>query len=371
MRSYRVLLLMTLVMTPLAAHAADLKVSYLVDAEALNAAIAGTPLTFSLFTDASCAGTPAATQVMNAETTQLLEQLKLMTPKGAIKPPKTARMEHVMAGVPVAPLLYLTVSGTGVTPVGAACQVQSAAVNGSEAVLPLPPPPLVCPPDSVQTGPGASCVDINETSVWDIPSGNTTLIQKVKDGMATLADLTGGGATQVGVTLGPPTYTCSPNYPGTFPSDGHYTAPLYAVSVPDVKPSACLTAYQAAVACQLSGKRLLTSAEWLAAAAGTVDTNTDNGTTDCNTNAPGAGVNAPVNTGSRSKCGSTSGMFDAIGNVHEWTVDRTTDILTGVTSAQAWYRGGDWENGTNASVSLATQRGPSFPDRFIGFRCGR
>jgi hypothetical protein len=304
--------------------------------------------------------------VVNAEALQLIEPLKRTTPKGGTKPPSTSRVEHVLAGVTAAPLFYLTITGTGVVPGGSACQVQHAAVNGSDAVLPPPPPPAVCAADAVQTAPGQPCVDKYEASLWDIPPAQTVLIQKVKDGIATLADLTGGGATQISVTS-----SCSPGFPGTFPQDGHYSAPLYAASVPGVKPTACITAYQAAVACQLSEKRLLTGAEWLAAGAGTVDTNTDNGTTDCNTNAPGAGVNAPVNTGSRSACVSTSGTFDQIGNVFEWTLDRTTDVLTGVPSADTWIRGGDWLDGVGASLSGGDQDGPGNALSYIGFRCGR
>jgi len=60
----------------------------------------------------------------------------------------------------------------------------------------------------------------------------------VKAGTATLTDLTGGGATQSGV---PGPATCI--FPATFPSDGHYTVPLYAVSIAGVEPSACVTAY--------------------------------------------------------------------------------------------------------------------------------
>ena len=138
-----------------------------------------------------------------------------------------------------------------------------------------------------------------------------------------------------------------------------------------MKPTVCITAYQAAIACQLSEKRLLTGAEWLAAGAGTVDTNTDNGATDCNTNAPGAGVRAPVNTGSRSACVSTSGMFDAIGNVYEWTLDRTTDILTGVPSADTWIRGGAWGDGAGASLSSGFPYTPFVASSDFGFRCGR
>ena len=62
---------LTLALTPVV-YASDIKVTYLVDAKAFKAAIAGTPLTFSLFTDASCAGAPTATEIVNAEATQLL-----------------------------------------------------------------------------------------------------------------------------------------------------------------------------------------------------------------------------------------------------------------------------------------------------------
>lgn len=139
-----------------------------------------------------------------------------------------------------------------------------------------------------------------------------------------------------------------------------------------MNPTTCITAYQAAIACQLSGKRLLTGAEWLAAGAGTVDTDSDDGATDCNTNAPPTGNGfQPVNAGSRSACVSTSGTYDQIGNVREWTLDRVTDVLTGVPSASTWFRGGSWYNGTNAALSLANQYNPDDASDNIGFRCGR
>ena len=44
-----------------------------------------------------------------------------------------------------------------------------------------------CPPDSVEVGP--VCVDKYEASIWSIPATNTVLSNKVKKGVATLAQL--------------------------------------------------------------------------------------------------------------------------------------------------------------------------------------
>ena len=52
-----------------------------------------------------------------------------------------------------------------------------------------------CPPDSVKVG--NVCIDTYEASVWQIAPSNTKLVRKVEAGKATLADLTGGGATEV------------------------------------------------------------------------------------------------------------------------------------------------------------------------------
>jgi hypothetical protein len=50
------------------APAGSMKASYRVDAKALKAAVAGTPLTFELFTDSACAGPAAASLVVNGLT---------------------------------------------------------------------------------------------------------------------------------------------------------------------------------------------------------------------------------------------------------------------------------------------------------------
>lgn len=110
---------------PASASAFDLTVRYDVDATALKAAVAGTPLTFNLHTDAACMTAAIATAVVDVEDVAGIEVLKRFTPKGGTKPPKTARLNHVLSAAPVEPAYWLSVSGTGVTPVGGACQAQA------------------------------------------------------------------------------------------------------------------------------------------------------------------------------------------------------------------------------------------------------
>src|SRR5947208_9961536 len=77
---------------------------------------------------------------------------------------------------------------------------------------------LKCPPDSVKVG--NACIDLYEASVWQIAPSNTSLVRKVQAGKATLADLTGGGATQLSLAS---ETSCAPPYPSNFPSDGNWT----------------------------------------------------------------------------------------------------------------------------------------------------
>ena len=96
------------------------------------------------------------------------------------------------------------------------------------------------------------------------------------------------------------------------PDTGSHCVALYAVSVPGVLPSRLITWFQAAAACRNSGKRLLTNAEWQAAALGTpdgppcfVDKADDEG---------------PAPTGTPG-CTSDVGAYDMVGNVSEWVAD--------------------------------------------------
>lgn len=166
------------------------------------------------------------------------------------------------------------------------------------AALPVAAKQLRCPFDQVPVG--TTCVDTYEASVWSIPAVNTGLIKKVQDGKATLANLLAGGASQVS-----PSPSCSPAIPGTFPTTGNWTAPLYAASIAGVPPTACVTWFQAEQACALSGKRLLSNQEWQRAAAGTVDPGVNDGLANamCNTDATG-----PRNTGN---AGATPGGADS------------------------------------------------------------
>src|SRR5262249_51372994 len=267
---------------------------------------------------------------------------------------------------------------------------------GAPGVGPL----TTCPPDSVLVGP--TCVDTYEASVWLIdPVNNPALVNKVKQGTVTLADLTTGGvfaATQLA-----PAVTCTDpgDYGTNFPNTGNWTpvpgstppSPgVYAVSVPGVLPSACITWFQANQACLLSGKRLLTNRDWQGAAASTPDPGTDDGTTDCAVASP-----SPVNTGSRANCKSAWSVFDMVGNVYEWVADWVDDASTctdwttsanipgsdlscfggpgggGVASLPgALLRGGFFSNGTGAGVfAVAANFPPSASDHTIGFRCAR
>src|SRR5262245_53742281 len=134
-----------------------------------------------------------------------------------------------------------------------------------------------CPADAVV--PGTVCMDKYEASVWRVPNpttGNRLLVSRIRRGTASAADLTAGGATQLGVIATDDYAPCADN--------GQNCAnDIYAVSLPGVMPSANLTWFQAQAACTNAGKRLPSNAEWQAAVAGTPDPGPDDGTTDCNT----------------------------------------------------------------------------------------
>lgn len=183
------------------------------------------------------------------------------------------------------------------------------------------------------------------------------------------------------------------NYPTTtFPPDGTYSTPLFAVSVTDTQPSRFLTWFQADAACRASGKRLPTNTEWTTAArrvsAGCVTSGS----------APVAGSGTAAASGT---CASAWGAQHMVGNVWEWTEEwqmqlgtmgaaltpwpagfssDSTVNLTGAprTGAAATAeglpagvrRGGAYDSGANAGrLAYAVDNAPSFGEATAGVRC--
>ncbi len=102
-------------------------------------------------------------------------------------------------------------------------------------------------------------MDKYEASVWRVPNpttANSELVGKIKSGVATVADLTAGGATLLGTGGG------GNEYAPCAKSGQNCANDIYAVSLPGVTPSAVITWFQAQQACTNAGKRLPSSAEW-------------------------------------------------------------------------------------------------------------
>jgi hypothetical protein len=235
-----------------------------------------------------------------------------------------------------------------------------------------------CPADSVSVG--TACIDKYEASVWRVPdptTTNATLVRKIQLGRATRADLTAGGATQLGTT--------ADDYAPCAGNGQNCANDIYAVSLPAVIPSAFATWFQAQEACANAGKRLPTNAEWQMGADGTPDPGPDNGTTDCNSAATGT-VSL---TGERSRCVSSRGAFDMVGTLTEWVAEWTqlSTVCTGWAGFSddfmclagastdggpgALLRGDFFGDGTLAGPLSVVEIEPFRSLEIVGFRCAR
>jgi sulfatase modifying factor 1 len=169
-----------------------------------------------------------------------------------------------------------------------------------------------------------------------------------------------------------------------------------AVSRKGVKPQAYINREQAAEACANAGKRLCSDEEWIAACRGKRPTAfpygddrkdgycNDAGVSSFNHYYGSGGAEPPKEvytwahmndarlnqlpgtvapTGSFTKCKSSFGVYDMVGNLHEWTAARS-----------GTFRGGYYLdtkiNGDGCSYRT-TAHGPKYRDYSIGFRCCR
>jgi formylglycine-generating enzyme required for sulfatase activity len=169
-----------------------------------------------------------------------------------------------------------------------------------------------------------------------------------------------------------------------------------AVSAAGRKPQAYISADQAAAACSQAGKRLCSIKEWVKACQGPLNTQYPYGGTYqagvCNEHSHDAKHVSPMfklfgqkpswdmaemndprldtlpdtvaPAGSFSGCTNGYGVYDMVGNVHEWTADRA--------GSRGMFKGGYFNeaeiNGPGCRYTTSAH-GASYHDYSTGFRC--
>jgi sulfatase modifying factor 1 len=167
-----------------------------------------------------------------------------------------------------------------------------------------------------------------------------------------------------------------------------------AVSQKGVAPQGYISAVEAKSACENASKRLCTPDEWMRACQGKSPTKYPYGDDEvkgrCNGDGTrqhpvvelfGAGPDAFADpnkmndsrinqlpdtvskTGAHQKCKNTYGVYDMVGNLHEWTSDAT---------GSAQFKGGyymDTHKNGDGCFYKTTAHGPSYHDYSTGFRC--
>ena len=249
--------------------------------------------------------------------------------------------------------------------------------------------PGLCPgPADIQC-----CTDDDDAfacdpDIYPDPDPNADLIEPIgdpgcPDGMAAIEDFCVDRYEAALLEL-LPDGTETPHSPYHNPG----ATPVRAVSLPDAIPQGYIDAHRAAAACNASGKRLCTDAEWLRACRFTDDRTYPYGPARqpglCNDararhpavelfpDAPNpfdhiqdACINqlpdALAPTGSHPECVTPEGLYDLMGNLHEWTAD-----------PQGTFRGGfyvDTVRNGNGCLYRTTAHDRSHYDYSTGFRC--
>lgn len=166
--SVRPLVVLFFVLLAGAARAADVPVTYVVDDRVLRAAQVGTVLSFELYGDSECTVLVAQEDVP-IERVDLIERLTLKRVGGASRPPRAARIHHVMSGVTLPGQVALVIDGPGILAVGGRCQAQQAAAS-------LTVPDLRCWDLDADAACNLALEDMNGDGVCDVfdcqgPSG--------------------------------------------------------------------------------------------------------------------------------------------------------------------------------------------------------
>lgn len=179
----------------------------------------------------------------------------------------------------------------------------------------------------------------------------------------------------------------TPHSPYVTPNTWQANVQYKAVSQPNVVPQAYVSKYQASIACTNAGKRLCKGEEWRAACEGPNKTTYPYGDKEdrraCNTHGKnplplllgssktfmwGDAMHHPLlntfpgtlaKTGEFDKCQNDFGVYDMVGNVHEWTADGD-------------FRGGYYRDDKSNAPGCryrTTAHGPTYSDYSTGFRC--
>jgi hypothetical protein len=124
-----VILTTTIVLTaPLTLAAAELPVSYLVEAKPFKKNVsAGDQLTFELYSDPNCETLVHSEQVTAGSPELIVEKVITQKVKGqSPAPPKGMRLSTTLTTPDVGQQVFVQVIGDGITPVGNGCQAQAA-----------------------------------------------------------------------------------------------------------------------------------------------------------------------------------------------------------------------------------------------------